>query len=349
MEEVYMGLEEIEKLKAKLEKDPNSKLFLPLAEEYRKEGMLDEAIQVLLEGLKKYPQYTSARVALGKIYYEKGDTEKAKEVFEEVITTVPDNLFVQKKLAEIYFNEGNLEKALIHYEKVLELNPLDEEIQSLVEALKGQKDEQEGVQEDSEAGGENPEEMVLESTSYEEEEISQEDVAEEVFTENESEIDVTLEAEEDTEEVSVFDLSINSEEEIEEQSNDKDAFSEYQEFSSFIGEQVFEIPETEEEKPEDEKIAGADIHIEQPYNEDDVQTLLNQADIAVKEERYLTAFEIYKKLLNANPHDKTVRQRMEELHLLLKISGKDQNVLIEELLRFKEALKAKANEFPGNS
>ncbi|MEK7789333.1 MAG: hypothetical protein AAB283_05390, partial [Planctomycetota bacterium] len=61
-----MALEDIEKLKEKLKKDPNSKLFVPLAEEYRKKGMLDEAISVLMTGITSQPGYTSARVSLGK-------------------------------------------------------------------------------------------------------------------------------------------------------------------------------------------------------------------------------------------------------------------------------------------
>ena len=39
-----MSVKEIEKLRERVDKDPNSKLFVPLAEEYRKEGRLDEAV-----------------------------------------------------------------------------------------------------------------------------------------------------------------------------------------------------------------------------------------------------------------------------------------------------------------
>ena len=66
-----MALDDIDKLKEKVKKDPNSKLFVPLAEEYRKTGMLDEAISVLMTGITSQPGYTSARVSLGKIYLEK--------------------------------------------------------------------------------------------------------------------------------------------------------------------------------------------------------------------------------------------------------------------------------------
>src|SRR3990170_5255925 len=122
-----MSMEEIEKLRIRVEKDPNSRLFLPLAEEYRKSGMLDEAIAVILSGLERQPGYTSARVALGRIYLEKNMIEEAKSEFEQVVSVIPDNLFSHKKLAEIYRGRGETENAAAEYRKVIQLNPLDED------------------------------------------------------------------------------------------------------------------------------------------------------------------------------------------------------------------------------
>ncbi len=371
-----MGLEEIEKLRAKLEKDPDSKVFLPLAEEYRKEGMLDEAIEVLQKGLSKYPQYTSARVALGKIYFEKGETEKAKEAFEEVIKTVPDNLFAQRKLAEIYFNEGNLERALMHYEKVLELNPLDEEVQSLVAALK--TDKEEGPVQEVE-----PEVTLEEEASLQEEEALSEASFSEETSEAEPgetpEVDLSEvpQAEEDqtdwnlsgpeaepsdedfTGQTPVFSLNTRLDEE--ETDEKRDAFEEYSQFSSFVGEQVFEGPEhlgTTTEPEED--LFGEEVHqdeatgIEPPPHAEEppresTQELLAQADMAVREERFVNAMELYRKVLETEPENKTARQRLEELQLLLKVSGKGHEGLIEELERFKNAIKAASDEFSGSS
>ncbi len=121
-----MALEEIERLKEKIEKDPNSKLFVPLAEEYKKSGMYDEAIDVLTSGLERQPGYLSARVSLGKIYIERGMPDEARAEFEKVIEAIPDNLYAHKKLAEIYRDLGEKEKAAKEFKTVLRLNPLDE-------------------------------------------------------------------------------------------------------------------------------------------------------------------------------------------------------------------------------
>jgi len=107
-----MALEDIERLKEKITRDPNSKLFVPLAEEYKKAGMYDEAIDALTKGLEQQPGYLSARVSLGKIYIERGMLSEARDEFEKVINAIPDNLYAHKKLAEIYRELGEKEKAI---------------------------------------------------------------------------------------------------------------------------------------------------------------------------------------------------------------------------------------------
>ncbi|HMK48442.1 MAG TPA: hypothetical protein VK435_00180 [Thermodesulfovibrionales bacterium] len=121
-----MALEDIERLKEKISRDPNSKLFVPLAEEYKKAGMLDEAIEVLTTGLEHQPGYLSARVSLGKIFIDRGLLHEAQAEFEKVIGAIPDNLYAHKKLAEIYRDLGEKEKAVREFNMVLKLNPLDE-------------------------------------------------------------------------------------------------------------------------------------------------------------------------------------------------------------------------------
>jgi tetratricopeptide (TPR) repeat protein len=121
-----MAIEDIERLKEKVNKDPNSKLFILLAEEYKNAGMLDEAINVLTEGIEKQPGYMSARVSLGKIYLERGMLDEAKAEFEKVVHAIPENLYAHKKLAEIYRDLGERDRAAKEFKAVLNLNPLDE-------------------------------------------------------------------------------------------------------------------------------------------------------------------------------------------------------------------------------
>ncbi len=127
--------QEILKLTDKLTKDPESKLFVPLAEEYMKSQMLDEAVMVLMDGLKNHPHFLTARVTLGKVYLEKGKIAEAKAQFEQVMAANPDNLFAHRKLARIYKDEGQVERAGKSCQTVLSQNPKDAEMKSLMEEL----------------------------------------------------------------------------------------------------------------------------------------------------------------------------------------------------------------------
>jgi tetratricopeptide (TPR) repeat protein len=126
---------EIGKLTEKLQKDPSSKLFFPLAEEYIKCNMMEEAIIVLTDGLKTHPGFHAARVSLGKVYLQKGRMREAKVEFEKVVAQNPDNIMAQKKLAFIYREEGNIDKALQICKAILLSNPKDLEMKNLLAEL----------------------------------------------------------------------------------------------------------------------------------------------------------------------------------------------------------------------
>ncbi|MEK6690925.1 MAG: tetratricopeptide repeat protein [Nitrospirota bacterium] len=128
---------DISKLAEKLARDPSSKLFIPLAEEYRRSGMLDEAIQVLSDCLKANPNYMTARVSLGKMLLEKGNIMEAQIEFEKVVQAVPDNLFAHKKLAEIYQKIGDMENLLKEYKIIISLSPKDKDVMKAIDDLEG--------------------------------------------------------------------------------------------------------------------------------------------------------------------------------------------------------------------
>lgn len=132
----------IEQLQKKLDKDPDSKVFLLLAEEYRKSGMQEEAIAVCQEGLKKHPNYTSARVVLGRAYMELKKMLEAQAEFEEVISKIPDNLVANKFLGDLYFMQGNLNSALERYQVVIRLDPSNEEVASKIKNVSEKLEQQ---------------------------------------------------------------------------------------------------------------------------------------------------------------------------------------------------------------
>jgi tetratricopeptide (TPR) repeat protein len=123
---------EIAKLTERISRDPKSKLFVPLAEEYKKAGDIVMSIHVLTEGLKNNPGYVTARSFLGKLLIEKGDLPSAQKEFEEVVRAIPDNLMAQRKLADLYAIQDRLADAAVHYKIALTLNPKDTETATLL-------------------------------------------------------------------------------------------------------------------------------------------------------------------------------------------------------------------------
>jgi len=131
---------EIEKLTERIAKDPKSKLFVPLAEEYKKTGDIEMAIQVLTDGLKSNPGYVTARSFLGRLLLDKGDLGGAQKELEEVIKAIPDNLLAQRKLGDLYVLQGRGSDALQRYKAALALNPADKELPSLLVDLEAGRD-----------------------------------------------------------------------------------------------------------------------------------------------------------------------------------------------------------------
>jgi tetratricopeptide (TPR) repeat protein len=308
-----MALEEIARLKEKVDNDPNSKLFIPLAEEYKKAGMLDDAINVLIKGLENQPGYMSARVALGKIYFEKGMLEEARAEFEKVVSTIPDNLYAHKKLAEIYRDLGERDKAVKEFKTVLKLNPMDEwaatNLSDITEGPKPKKPEPAKAEQQIVAE-EKPskiadDEDIMEGLDKAFAEIVEE--AEEVQTEP------VTEAAEVTEEEPPSVEPIFKESEL-----------------------VFE---------------GEDLTVKEDVSKPSEHTILNvqDADIYISEGKFTEAMKIYRNLLSVNPNNKKVLQRAEELKALLSLLGRDKEELIARLDSLLDGIKKRRDEFFGST
>lgn len=126
---------EIDRLATQLAKDPLSKAFLPLAEEYCKADMFLEAVSVLEDGLKHYPGYITAMVALGRAYDQLNQPSKARAVLEGAVKLSPDNLRAHRTLIKIYMAQGMTEEALKSCRVLLLVNPRDEEALSAQASL----------------------------------------------------------------------------------------------------------------------------------------------------------------------------------------------------------------------
>jgi tetratricopeptide (TPR) repeat protein len=95
-----------------LTQDPSSVAFIFLAQVLYKQGKVDKAINVLINGLKYNKKSVTGRFLLGKIYYDRWLIEQAKREFRTVVELAPDNLAACKMLVQILKSEEAYDKAL---------------------------------------------------------------------------------------------------------------------------------------------------------------------------------------------------------------------------------------------
>jgi len=128
----------IDELRRRLHADPTSVVFAALAEEYRRSGRLDEAVQTCRVGLVRHPSYASAHVTLGRALADQGHAEEACSHFERALRIAPDNLVAARSLAEVLRRMGKLPEALARFRQALSFAPGDPELLADVTSLQAQ-------------------------------------------------------------------------------------------------------------------------------------------------------------------------------------------------------------------
>ena len=112
--------------------------FAQLAEELRREGANEEAVDICRAGLAHHPDYLTARVTLGRALIE---LDRLGEAFTELTTVLdgaPGNLPAIRALAEVYQRRGLMSEALVHYRRALQLGQHDADLHHTVGRIQQQ-------------------------------------------------------------------------------------------------------------------------------------------------------------------------------------------------------------------
>lgn len=117
------------------EKNPKSRVFAPLAESYRKIGMLDESLKILRKGIKLHPSYTLGYIVLAHCYFDKELFELAYNTLRPFVAQNLENLSLQKLFGQVCVKLGYLEEALNAYKNLLLVNPRDQFVAEQVKLL----------------------------------------------------------------------------------------------------------------------------------------------------------------------------------------------------------------------
>jgi tetratricopeptide (TPR) repeat protein len=124
----------LDELKRKFEGNPR-RYFAPLANEYRKAGDPDLAIELCRTYLPKQPTHMSGYIVYGQALQDAGHTDESEAVFKQALTLDPENIIALRNLGDMARNAGDSAGAIRWYGKVLELDPRNEEVTAFIASL----------------------------------------------------------------------------------------------------------------------------------------------------------------------------------------------------------------------
>jgi|GEM_PF-2701458 len=108
---------------------PSSLIFARLGEELYKAGKREEAIDILREGVAKYPGYITGYLVLSRCLFESNQIDEAEDVARLVNQIDPGNRRALRLLADISFRKRDLEASIGYLIDILTLEPTNVEIE----------------------------------------------------------------------------------------------------------------------------------------------------------------------------------------------------------------------------
>jgi tetratricopeptide (TPR) repeat protein len=111
------------------------RVFARLANEYRKQGELEAAIEICRQHVPLQPTYISGYIVLGQALYESGQLDEARTTFETALELDPENLIALRQLGDIAHAHGDLDGARAWYQRLLEVDPQNDEVAEQLRAI----------------------------------------------------------------------------------------------------------------------------------------------------------------------------------------------------------------------
>jgi len=125
----------LEELKRLLQKDPTSRQFLALAEEYRRHAKYRDAVITLERGLQLHSTSVAGHVALGKTYQQLDRLDDAIRAFTNALGIDRENLVAIRQLAEVYLAKGEKVEAIKKLKLFRGLKPGDHDVDEIIQKL----------------------------------------------------------------------------------------------------------------------------------------------------------------------------------------------------------------------
>jgi len=129
--------DDIRALSAQLAQDPQSLVFLRLAEALRRKGQLDAALRVAVNGLERHPHLADAHDLYARVLTDKHDYERAFDEWDMAVRIAPHHTGALKGLAFLYFKVGDIAQAEAHLEAARKIAPDDPTIDQAIAMVRG--------------------------------------------------------------------------------------------------------------------------------------------------------------------------------------------------------------------
>ncbi len=127
-------LARLDELQQKFDENPR-RYFAPLANEYRKGGDAERAIELCRTFLPHLPGHMSGYIVYGQALFDTGRRGESESIFQEALRIDPENVIALRHLGDIARLAGDRGVAQKWYERVLDLDPKNEEIAAYVAEL----------------------------------------------------------------------------------------------------------------------------------------------------------------------------------------------------------------------
>jgi len=123
--------DEIAQLEALHSASPDGRVFVHLAEAYRRAGERTRALEVLTTGLRRHEDYPSAHIVLGRVYRDDADYDSAIAAYRRAAELDGGNGEALRALGELLSARGRVDEAAEYLREAYRIDPEDEDLARL--------------------------------------------------------------------------------------------------------------------------------------------------------------------------------------------------------------------------
>lgn len=105
------------------ERNPKSLIFASLADRYRSQGLIKQALEILREGFETHPDFGPAKVVEARCFFDLKRYADCLELLANVLAKNPENVKAERLRSDVFLRLGQKQAAIGSLTRVLALIP----------------------------------------------------------------------------------------------------------------------------------------------------------------------------------------------------------------------------------